>query len=114
MELQEVGLLKGYESVNEATGNFVRNKLGNYIKPLKNYPDPKLKTIEKIDNFGRNFEIGKILGGKPFDMETKVYTRSIMSKPESINTPSFILGDEPIRDITINKYLDRYAHPIGE
>ena len=47
MELQEVGLLKGYESVNEATGNFVRNNLWNYIKPLKNFPDPKLKTIEK-------------------------------------------------------------------
>ena len=114
MELQEVGLLKNYESVNEAVGNFVRNKLGNYIKPLKNYPNPKLKVIDKIDNFGRNFEIGKVLGGKPFDMETKVYTRSIMSKPENIDMPSFSLGDEPIRDRTITKYLDRYAHPIGE
>ena len=107
MELQEVGLLKGYESVNEATGNFVRNKLGNYIKPLKNYPDPKLKTIEKIDNFGRNFEIGKILGGKPFDMETKVYTKSVIKKPRGEDsTLPFSLEDEPVRDMIIHDYLD--------
>lgn len=112
---KSIGLIKGYESVNEATGNFVRNKLGNYIKPLKNFPDPKLKIIDKIDNFGRNFEVGKILGGKPFDMETRVYTKTVMKKPGSKDSMSpFVFDDEPIRDITINKYLDRYAQPIGK
>ena len=96
-------------------GNFVRNRLGNYIKPLKNFPDPKLKIIDKIDNFGKNFEVGKVLGGKPFDMETKVYTKEVMKKPGSKDSMSpFVFDDEPIRDITINKYLDRYARPIGE
>ena len=111
-----MGLLKGYESVNEATGNFVRNKLGNYIKPLKNFPDPKLKVIDKIDKFGRNFEIGKVLGGKPFDMETKVYTRNVIKLPKSKDPdlPPFTLEDEPIRDMTITEYLDRYAYPIVE
>ena len=110
-----IGILDNHNTVNEAMGNFVRNRLGNYIKPLKNVPDPKLKIIDKIDNFGRNFEVGKVLGGKPFDMETKVYTRSIINKEGSIdNMPSFTFSDEPIRDITINKYLDRYARPIGE
>ena len=110
-----IGILDNHNTVNEAMGNFVRNRLGNYIKPLKNFPDPKLKIIDKIDNFGRNFEVGKILGGKPFDMETKVYTRGIINEEGSIdNMPSFTFSDEPIRDITINKYLDRYAHPIGK
>ena len=104
---KSIGLIKGYESVNEATGNFVRNKLGNYIKPLKNFPDPKLKIIDKIDNFGRNFEIGKVLGGKPFDMETKVYTKSVIKKPRGEDsTLPFSLEDEPVRDIIINDYLD--------
>ena len=104
---RSIGLLKDHESVNEATGNFVRNKLGAYIKPLKKVPDPKLKVIEKIDNFGRNFEIGKILGGKPFDMETKVYTRTVMKKPRGgDSTLPFSLEDEPVRDMIINDYLD--------
>lgn len=104
---RSIGLLKDYESVNEATGNFVRNKLGNYIKPLKNYPNPKLKVIDKIDNFGRNFEIGKVLGGKPFDMETKVYTRTVMKEPRGKDsTLPFSLEDEPIRDMIIPKHLD--------
>lgn len=104
---RSIGLLKGYESVNEATGNFVRNRLGNYIKPLKNFPNPKLKAIEKIDNFGRNFEIGKVLGGKPFDMETKVYTKSVIKKPRGEDsTLPFSLEDEPVRDMIINDYLD--------
>ena len=104
---RSIGLLKDNESVNEATGNFVRNKLGNYIKPLKKVPDPKLKVIEKIDNFGRNFEIGKVLGGKPFDMETKVYTRSVIKKPRSKDSSlPFSLEDEPVRDMIINDYLD--------
>lgn len=104
---RSIGLLKDHESVNEATGNFVRNKLGNYIKPLKNFPNPKLKTIEKIDNFGRNFEIGKVIGGKPFDMETKVYTRTVIKKPRGEDsTLPFSLEDEPVRDMIINDYLD--------
>ena len=104
---RSIGLLKGHESVNEATGNFVRNRLGNYIKPLKKVPDPKLKVIEKIDNFGRNFEIGKVLGGKPFDMETKVYTKSVIKKPRGEDsTLPFSLEDEPVRDMIINDYLD--------
>ena len=104
---RSIGLLKNNESVNEATGNFVRNKLGAYIKPLKKVPDPKLKVIEKIDNFGRNFEIGKVLGGKPFDMETKVYTRSVIKKPRSKDSSlPFSLEDEPVRDMIINDYLD--------
>ena len=104
---RSIGLLKDNESVNEATGNFVRNKLGNYIKPLKKVPDPKLKVIEKIDNFGRNFEIGKVLGGKPFDMETKVYTRSVIKKPRSKDSSlPFSLEDEPVRDMIINDHLD--------
>lgn len=110
-----IGILDNHNTVNEATGNFVRNKLGNYIKPLKNFPDPKLKIIDKIDNFGRNFEVGKVLGGKPFDMETRVYTKTVMKKPGSKDSMSpFVFDDEPIRDITINKYLDRYAQPIGK
>ena len=109
------GILDNHNTVNEAMGNFVRNRLGNYIKPLKNFPDPKLKIIDKIDNFGKNFEVGKVLGGKPFDMETKVYTKTVMKKPGSKDSMSpFVFDDEPIRDITINKYLDRYARPIGE
>ena len=104
---RSIGLLKNNESVNEATGNFVRNKLGAYIKPLKKVPDPKLKVIEKIDNFGRNFEIGKVLGGKPFDMETKVYTKSVIKKPRGEDsTLPFSLEDEPVRDMIINDYLD--------
>lgn len=104
---RSIGLLKDHESVNEATGNFVRNKLGTYIKPLKKVPDPKLKVIEKIDNFGRNFEIGKVLGGKPFDMETKVYTKSVIKKPRGEDsTLPFSLEDEPVRDMIINDYLD--------
>ena len=104
---RSIGLLKDHESVNEATGNFVRNRLGNYIKPLKNFKDPKLKAIEKIDNFGRNFEIGKVLGGKPFDMETKVYTKSVIKKPRGEDsTLPFSLEDEPVRDMIINDYLD--------
>ena len=104
---RSIGLLKDHESVNEATGNFVRNKLGNYIKPLKNFKDPKLKAIDKIDKFGRNFEIGKVIGGKPFDMETKVYTRTVMKKPRGEDsTLPFSLEDEPVRDMIINDYLD--------
>ena len=104
---RSIGLLKDHESVNEATGNFVRNKLGNYIKPLKNFPNPKFKAIDKIDNFGRNFEIGKVLGGKPFDMETKVYTRTVMKKPRGKDsTLPFSIEDEPIRDMIIDDYLD--------
>ena len=106
MELQEVGLLKGYESVNEAIGNFVRNKLGNYIKPLKNFPDPKLKTIEKIDKFGRNFEIGKVLGGKPFDMETNVYTKEVLRKAEPGSQIPFRMEDKPIGGMIIDDYLN--------
>ena len=113
---RSMGLLKDYESVNEAIGNFVRNQLGNYIKPLKNFQDPKLKTIEKIDKFGRNFEIGKVLGGKPFDMETKVYTKEVInrSKNQYPGLPPFTIEDEPIRDMTITNYLDRYAKPLWE
>ena len=108
---KSMGLLKGYESVNEAAGNFVRNKLGNYIGPLKNFPDPKLKVIDKIDKFGRNFEIGKVLGGKPFDMETKVYAREVIRKTEPGSKVPFTIEDEPIRDRVITDYLDRHAHP---
>ena len=103
---RSIGLLKGYESVNEATGNFVRNKLGAYIKPLKKVPDPKLKVIEKIDNFGRNFEIGKVLGGKPFDMETKVYTKEVIRKAEPGSQIPFRMEDKPIGGMIINDYLD--------
>ena len=104
---RSIGLLKDHESVNEATGNFVRNKLGNYIKPLKNFPNPKFKAIEKIDKFGKNFEIGKVIGGKPFDMETKVYTRTVIKKPRGEDsTLPFSLEDEPVRDMIINDYLD--------
>ncbi len=103
---RSIGLLKGYESVNEATGNFVRNRLGNYIKPLKNFKDPKLKAIEKIDNFGRNFEIGKVLGGKPFDMETKVYTKEVIRKAEPGSQIPFRMEDKPIGGMIINDYLD--------
>ena len=103
---RSIGLLKGYESVNEATGNFVRNRLGNYIKPLKNFKDPKLNAIEKIDNFGRNFEIGKVLGGKPFDMETKVYTKEVIRKAEPGSQIPFRMEDRPIGGMIINDYLD--------
>lgn len=104
-----IGLLKDYESVNEATGNFVRNKLGNYIKPLKNFQDPKLKTIEKIDKFGRNFEIGKVLGGKPFDMETRVYTKEIIKKAEPGSPIPFRMEDKPIGGMIIDDYLGYYT-----
>ena len=103
---KSIGLIKGYESVSEATGNFVRNKLGNYIKPLKNFPNPKFKAIEKIDNFGRNFEIGKVLGGKPFDMETKVYTKEVVRKAEPGSQIPFRMEDKPIGGMIINDYLD--------
>lgn len=108
---RSIGLLKNYESVNEATGNFVRNKLGNYIKPLKNFPDPKLKAIDKIDKFGRNFEIGKVLGGKPFDMETKMYAREVIKKTEPGSKVPFTIEDKPIRDRVITDYLDSYEYP---
>ena len=108
---KSIGLIKGYESVSEATGNFVRNKLGNYIKPLKNFPDPKLKIIDKIDNFGRNFEIGKVLGGKPFDMETKMYAREVIRKTEPGSKVPFTIEDKPIRDRVITDYLDSYEYP---
>lgn len=103
---RSMGLLKDYESVNEAIGNFVRNQLGNYIKPLKNFQDPKLKTIEKIDKFGRNFEIGKVLGGKPFDMETRVYTKEIIKKAEPGSPIPFRMEDKPIGGTIIDDYLD--------
>lgn len=105
---RSLGLLKNYESVNEAAGNFVRNKLGNYIKPLKNFPDPKLKTIEKIDKFGRNFEIGKVIGGKPFDMETRVYTKEVIKKAEPGSQIPFIIEDKPVGGMIIDDYLDYY------
>ena len=108
---RSMGLLKGYESVNEAAGNFVRNKLGNYIGPLKNFPDPKLKVIDKIDKFGRNFEIGKVLGGKPFDMETKMYAREVIKKTEPGSKVPFTIEDKPIRDRVITDYLDSYEYP---
>ena len=47
---KKMRIIKDYEPVNEAIGNFVRNQLGSYIKPLKNFQDPKLKIIEKIIN----------------------------------------------------------------
>ena len=103
-----MGLLKGNESVNRAIGNFVRNELGNYIKPLKNFKNPKLKTIEKIDKFGRNFEIGKVLGGKPFDMETRVYTKEVIKKAEPGSQIPFIIEDKPIGGMIIDDYLDYY------
>jgi hypothetical protein len=103
---RSMGLLKNYESVNEAAGNFVRNRLGNYIKPLKNFKDPKLKVIDKIDKFGRNFEIGKVLGGKPFDMETKVYTKEVIRKAEPGSQIPFRMEDKPIGGMIINDYLD--------
>lgn len=106
---RSMGLLKDYESVNEAIGNFVRNQLGNYIKPLKNFQDPKLKTIEKIDKFGRNFEIGKVLGGKPFDMETRVYTKEIIKKAEPGSPIPFRMEDKPIGGTIIDDYLGFYA-----
>lgn len=106
---RSIGLLKDHESVNEAIGNFVRNKLGNYIKPLKNFPDPKLKTIEKIDKFGRNFEIGKVIGGKPFDMETKVYTKEVIRKAEPGSPIPFRMEDKPIGGTIIDDYLDYYT-----
>lgn len=106
---RSMGLLKDYESVNEAVGNFVRNKLGSYIKPLKNFQDPKLKTIEKIDKFGRNFEIGKVLGGKPFDMETRVYTKEIIKKAEPGSPIPFRMEDKPIGGMIIDDYLGYYT-----
>ena len=105
---RSMGLLKDYESVNEAVGNFVRNNLGNYIKPLKNFQDPKLKTIEKIDKFGRNFEIGKVLGGKPFDMETRVYTKEVLRKAEPGSPIPFRMEDKPMGGMIIDDYLDFY------
>ena len=105
---RSMGLLKDYESVNEAVGNFVRNNLGNYIKPLKNFKDPKLKTIEKIDKFGRNFEIGKVLGGKPFDMETRVYTKEVLKNAGPGSQMSFIIEDKPVGGMIIDDYLDFY------
>ena len=106
---RSMGLLKDYESVNEAVGNFVRNKLGSYIKPLKNFQDPKLKTIEKIDKFGRNFEIGKVLGGKPFDMETRVYTKEMIKKAEPGSPIPFRMEDKPIGGMIIDDYLGYYT-----
>lgn len=105
---RSMGLLKDHESVNEAVGNFVRNNLGNYIKPLKNFPDPKLKTIEKIDKFGRNFEIGKVIGGKPFDMETNVYTKEVLRKAEPGSPIPFRMEDKPIGGMIIDDYLGYY------
>ena len=104
-----IGILDNHNTVNEATGNFVRNKLGNYIKPLKNFPDPKLKIIDKIDNFGRNFEIGKVLGGKPFDMETRVYTKEIIKKAEPGSPIPFRMEDKPIGGMIIDDYLGYYT-----
>ena len=74
---RQIKLVKGSEPVNEAVGNLIRDKVGQIIPPLSKIKDPKMKWVDKIDEFGRNFEIGKVLGGKPFDMETTFYAESV-------------------------------------
>ena len=70
-----------------------------------------MKVIDKIDKFGRNFEIGKVLGGKPFDMETKMYAREVIKKTEPGSKVPFTIEDKPIRDRVITDYLDSYEYP---
>lgn len=74
---QQIKLVKGWEPVNKAVGNLIRDKVGKIIPPLSKIKDPKMKWVDKIDEFGRNFEVGKVLGGKPFDMKTTFYVESV-------------------------------------
>lgn len=46
------------------------NKIADFIKPSKQYWE--YSPLKNLNNYGKNLEAGKILGGKPFMMRTEI------------------------------------------
>lgn len=70
--------------IGEVIGN-----ISNKIKPTKQYWE--YSPLKRLNEYGKNLEAGKILGGKPFKMSTDIpYTEytEVLENPVTLNLPS--------------------------
>lgn len=89
------------------------NKIANFIEPSKQYWE--YSPLKNLNNYGKNLEAGKILGGKPFMMRTEIPYTSEIKIDDSFNAhKNAQYGFIPYHDILLPLEVQLYKKGVKD